>query len=193
MAAAAEIYRPIGPHTVSDWLALPPAADGSRVELIYGYLHLTPAPSGEHQFASSLLIDQIRLATRGAGRADLYVVPAINVEISTAWRTALIPDVVVLNTRPVGVAFAPETVVLVVEVWSPGNDRHERETKRAGYAAAGVPFLWTVTQDRNGAMLTAHRLVEGTYEVENIATAAARATITAAPVPVVVDLAEFTR
>lgn len=184
----------IGPYTIRDWLAMDPPVDGSRLELIFGYLHMTPAPSGEHQAAAFHLAMLMRDALRGAERTDLHVVPAVNVRISTAWRTALIPDVVVLNRKPVGVSFAAEDLALVVEVWSPGNDRAERETKMAGYAAAGVPFLWTVDQPddlRTVPTLTAYRLEHGQYAEENTIQADGPATITAAPVPITLNLTEL--
>jgi hypothetical protein len=54
--------------------------------------------------------------------------------------TVLIPDVAVLNTRPVGTSFRAEDLLLAVDVWSPGNARSERDTKIAADAGAGVPF-----------------------------------------------------
>lgn len=108
-------------------------------------------------------------------------------EISTPWRTALIPDVVVLNTKPVGSRFHPENLVLAVEVWSPSNTRTERDTK-AAYAAAEVPYFWVVNQDRVGAMtVTACQLANGKYEEETTAEPGRLTTVKAAPVPVELD------
>jgi Uma2 family endonuclease len=191
MSAALD-HPMIGPVTIKDWLAMDPPRDGSRLELIFGHLHVSPAPSGEHQAIAFelavLLRDQLR-----AARPDLHVVPAVNVEISTAWRTALIPDVVVLDRPRKGVSFPPESVVLVVEVWSPGNVREERETKLAGYAAAGVPFVWAIDQasQLRALTLTAYRLDRGQYVTEDVVTAGQPATITAAPVPITLDLAHL--
>ncbi|MCE7008684.1 Uma2 family endonuclease [Kibdelosporangium philippinense] len=182
----------IGPYTVEDWLALDPPVDGSRLELMFGYLHLTPAPSGEHQDAAFLMGVLLRDALRAANRTDLNVALAVNVRISTAWRTALIPDVVILDRKPVGVSFPPEALILAVEVWSPGNPRAERETKMAGYAGAGVPFLWTIEQDDlRGLRLTAYRLENGRYVVENLIEDKGPAVVTAVPIPITVDLAEL--
>lgn len=193
MSAALQ-HPMIGPYAVEDWLALDPPVDGSHVELIFGYLHVTPAPSGEHQTAAFHLAMLVKDALRAAERTDLHVVPAVNVRISTAWRTALIPDVVILNTRPVGVSFPAEALVLAAEIWSPGNPRAERETKIAGYAAAGVPFLWTVDQgdQLRKLTLTAHRLEHGQYLEENTVQAGNPATITAAPIPITLDLTQLT-
>lgn len=183
-----------GAITVADWLTLPPTVDGSRLELIYGHLHVTPASSGEHQRAGFRLARLLDDAVHAAGRTDLHVVPAISVRISTAWRTALIPDVAVLTVPPVGASFAAEALALVVEIWSRGNPQAERETKKAAYAAAGVPFFWTVTQDHlRGAAVIAHRLVDGQYEVEYTGMPGETTRIAASPVPVTVDPADLTR
>lgn len=189
MSAALD-HPMIGPVTITDWLAMDPPRDGSRLELIFGHLHVSPAPSGEHQAIAFDLAVLLRTQLRAAGRTDLHVVPAVNVEISTAWRTALIPDVVVLNRPREGVSFPPEALALAVEVWSPGNVREERETKLAGYAAAGVPFVWAIDQasQLRGLTLTAYRLGRGQYVAENVATAGQTVTITAAPVPITLDL-----
>jgi Uma2 family endonuclease len=191
--SAALQHPMIGPYTVEDWLALDPPVDGSRLELIFGYLHVTPAPSGEHQTVAFNLAVVVRDALRKAERRDFHVVPAVNVQISTAWRTVLIPDVVILDRKPIGVSFPAEALELAVEVWSPGNPRAERETKMAGYADAGVPFVWTVDQgdQLRGLTLTAHRLENGQYVVENVLQGGGPATITAAPIPVTLDLTEL--
>jgi Uma2 family endonuclease len=190
---SAALQHPIGPHTVDEWLAMDRPADGKRLELIYGYLHVTPPPSGQHQYASSYLVQWLRAAFKAEGRRDLYVVHEVGVRISTPWRTGLIPDVVVLTRRPDGADFTAEELALVAEVWSPGNTIAERETKMAAYAVAGVPFVWTVDQghDLAGPTLTAFRLVDGQYLAENKAQADGPTIITAAPVSVPLDLAEL--
>lgn len=190
---SAALQHPLGPYTVEDWLAMDRPADGSRLELILGYLHVTPPPSGKHQYASSYLVQWLRAAFKAEGRRDLYVVPEIGVRISTPWRTGLIPDVVVLTRRPDGADFAAEELALVAEVWSPGNTAAEREIKMAAYAGAGVPFVWTVDQghDLAGPTLTAFRLADGRYVMENKVQADGPAVITAAPVPVHLDLTEL--
>jgi Uma2 family endonuclease len=173
----------IGPFSVEDWLASDPDVDGSRVELIFGYPHVTPPPSGEHQRAAYRLTRQVDDALQLARRPDLHVVSAVNVRISTAWRTALIPDVVVLNRKPVGPSFDADALALVAEI----HPSADRETRMAAYAAANVPFLWTVGERE----LCAYRLENSQYRAENTVTADCPATITAAPTPITLDLAEL--
>ncbi|MFJ9369189.1 Uma2 family endonuclease [Nocardia sp. NPDC101769] len=58
-------------------------------------------------------------------------------------------------------SYEPAELVLAVEVWSPGNKRAERDTKMAGYAAAGVPYLWIVELPTGKpAKFSAYRLVD---------------------------------
>lgn len=116
----------------------------------------------------------------------------MGVKISTGWRTALIPGVVVLVDKPIGSLFMSHLVALAVEIWSPSNTRTERETKMAAYAGGGIPFFWSVSQDREEApTIAAYRLVRGRYVEEQTAKPGEKVTITAAPVPVTLDPAEL--
>lgn len=182
----AVLQHPLGPITVEQWLATDRPADGSRHELILGYLHVTPAPSGRHQRVAFRLARFLEDAVEAAGREhDLHVVPAVNVEISTAFRTALIPDVAVLNVEPDLVSFQPDHLVLAVEVWSPGNTAAERRTKLAGYAAARVEHVWIVDLDESGATVTTFGLRHDAYTAETVIKPGDPETLVAlAPVPV---------
>lgn len=163
MTAASDLAHPIGPHTVEEWRTAEQPDDGSRLELIWGYFYVSPPPGGPHQFASGALYRALWQAVEGNDR--LHAVNAVGVEISTAIRAALIPDVAILNTLPTTTSFPASALVLAVEVWSPDNSAHERETKVAGYATAGVPYLWTVDLHaiRRTATLRAYELVGGVY------------------------------
>lgn len=189
---SAALAPSIGPDTVADWLAQEPSADGSRLELIMGYFRVVPPPSGRHQFTGARLWSRLDSTLRESGRTDLYVVPAVGVQISTAWRTALIPDLAVLNTRPIAATFLPEHLELVVEIWSPGNPHSERMTKKAAYAGAGVPFFWGIDFDAQGVpTITPYRLRLGDYVAEDPAVGGSVSKITAAPVPVTLDPADL--
>lgn len=186
----------IGPFTIADWHALPAREDGSRLELIEGYWLLTPPPTGQHQWAENELVSLLKTAIRQSARTDLYAVSGVGVEISTADRTALVPDIVVLDTRPVGTSFAAENVLLAGEIWSPGNTSNEQRAKFHACENAGVPFFWSVAQDRGGPVeLAAYRLDRGRYVRESTAkaeqapaTIGETTTITASPVPVELDV-----
>jgi Uma2 family endonuclease len=163
VTAATDLAHPIGPNTVDEWRSADHPDDGSRLELIWGYYHVSPPPGGPHQFALGALYRALWQAVEGNDR--LHAVTGVGIEISTAIRTALIPDVALLNTLPTTTSFPASALVLAVEIWSPGNNAHERETKVAGYAIAGVPYLWTVDLHavRRTATLRAYELVGGVY------------------------------
>lgn len=188
------LTHPIGPDTIDDWLAQDPSPDGSRLELIMGYFHVVPPPGGPHQAVNAELWAVLKAALRAGGRTDLHAAIAVGVEISTPWRTALIPDLAVLNVPLRYPTFLPEQLEMVVEIWSPGNAHSERATKKAAYAGAGVLYFWAVDFGKDGApTITAHRLVRGDYEVVAVAKPGATTTIDAAAVPVTLDPADLLR
>ncbi|GGM53645.1 hypothetical protein GCM10012275_25870 [Longimycelium tulufanense] len=186
---SAAIEHPIGPHTVEDWLAADQPGDGGRLELIWGYWVVSPAPAGRHQFIGDTLRSLLHDAHRSANRRDLYAVTGVGVQINNALRTALIPDVVVLSGPPEEISFPPERVRLVAEIWSPGNSLSERETKISAYAAAGIKYLWTI--DQKSLVLSTYYLHEGRYRPAAEARPGQVTRIEAAPVPVEIDTAEL--
>jgi Uma2 family endonuclease len=191
---ATALEHPLGPHTVDEWLATDGPDDGSTVELIWGYWHVSPAPSYRHQRATHRLGRVIEDALTAAGRTDLHMFTATAVEISTPWRTGLIPDVVIVDVDPDGVSISREHLQFAAEVWSPGNSRQERETKTSAYAEAGVPYFWSVEldHDRKVSAIATYRLISGRYVEQITARPGAPVTITAAPVVITLDPAYLT-
>lgn len=185
------MVHPLGPTSVEDWLVEEQPSDGSRLELILGYLHVTPAPGGPHQHVSFRLARVLDDAITASGRTDLNMLQAVAVRISTAFRTGVIPDIAVVDTDIDQASFAPENLVLAVEVWSPGNTREERDTKVAGYAAARVPYLWVVEIPvGRPAAFSGYTLGEHGYRQE--VRAVAGETVKApGPVPVVVNTGDL--
>ncbi|MFC9997556.1 Uma2 family endonuclease [Nocardia sp. NPDC127526] len=191
MTAEVSMIHPLGPTTVEDWLAEEQPSDGSRLELILGYLYMTPAPTGSHQFAAGELFVALREAVKAAGRSDLHVLPGVAVKISTAFRTGVIPDVAVVSVDVDRTSFEPEDLVLAVEVWSPGNKREERDTKMAGYAAARVPYLWIVELPKNKpAKFCGYRL-GGTAYRQEVCVSAGETVTPPAPVQIIIDTSEL--
>ncbi|MEV0333594.1 Uma2 family endonuclease [Nocardia sp. NPDC050717] len=191
MSAEVSMIHPLGPTTVQDWLAEEQPVDGSRLELIWGYLHMTPPPGGPHQYAAGELFVALRGAVRASGRADLTALPAVGVRISTSLRIGVIPDVSVVSVPPDRVNFAAEDLVLAVEIWSPGNTRAERDTKIAAYASARVPYLWILElPDGRPARFWGYSLGETGYRQEVFA-ADGESVKAPGPVPVVIDTARL--
>ncbi|HEX6356952.1 Uma2 family endonuclease [Actinophytocola sp.] len=73
---------------------------------------------------------------------------------------------------------------LVVEIWSTGNTRAERDTKSAVYADAGVPYFWEIS---DSLTLATHVLKDGQYVEDLTAGPGTTVTVNAAPVPVTFD------
>jgi Uma2 family endonuclease len=185
---AHEEHKPrLGPVTVENWLAKDAPADGSRLELLLGYLTMAPPPMSGHQRVSYRIARAIDDALAAGGQPDLEMLQAVGVRISTPFRTALIPDLVVAKVRESVAAFEPADVLLAVEVWSPGNSRGEREIKMAAYAEAGIPYLWLVGIPHDKpASFRGYRLKATKYV--RVVQAEGGETVTApGPVPVKID------
>lgn len=129
-----------GPASSCDRLGAP----GQRIELIDGQLIARELPSAEHQYACDQLCDTLNSGWRWADRDDLYAVTGIAVEIDRPRRTVVVPDVVVLNTRPIGPVCTAKQVALVAEVWSQGDSDDERAQRFDLYADAEIRYFWTV-------------------------------------------------
>lgn len=181
----------LGPFTTDDWHALAPREDGSRLELLKGNWLVTPPPSGQHQWAEGCLLHELKSAIARGGHHDLFAVSGIGVEISTRSRSALIPDIAVLTSPPIGTSFPPESLLLAGEIWSPRNSLREQRDKHAAYAGAGIPFFWDIAQDDRGPVeLTAYQLENDYYIPKNtVKLGEGAVAVTAGPIPVEIDIA----
>jgi Uma2 family endonuclease len=139
-----------------DLLALP--ADGNRYEIIDESLHATPpAGYGHHELA-----DEIRMSLRAAAPAEWRIIREAGLR---APGSNLIPDVTVLKPgAPAdGMWTQPADVALVVEVESPGSRRHDRFTKPALYAEAGIRSYWRVERGDFGPIVYRYQLGKGDH------------------------------
>lgn len=164
---------------LADLEAMP--EDGRRYELIDGAIVMTAAPLPIHQLVAARLHPILQAAT-----PDGHVVffAPIDLDLPDAQRVE--PDLVVAPWSSVGEQRLTLPVALVVEIVSPGSQTNDRVTKRAAYAAAGIPAYWLI--DLPAGKITALGLSEaGAYD-----TIAEGTTITvAAPLAVTLDLDEL--
>ena len=121
-----------------DYAAMP--SDGKRREILDGALHVTPAPSPQHQ----RLV--LRLATHLRGRlgpgVEVFIAP---LDVILSPHDVLQPDVLaVADAAQVSARGIEGAPLLVVEVLSPTTRAYDRTEKAAGYARLGVPHLWLV-------------------------------------------------
>ena len=115
--------------------------DGTRYELLDGFLLVTPAPSNAHQVVATRLATMLSVALGGSG-ARVVAVGAIQ----RGNDTQLQPDVLVYPS-----VFSPAAQWreirgwwLAVEVLSPSSRLYDREVKRGAYLALGVDEYWIV-------------------------------------------------
>lgn len=150
---------PTGGWREDDLLRVP--EDGQRYELVDGSLHVTPPADDDHHE----LADEIRLALRVAAPPGWRMIREIGLRIPAG---NLIPDLTVIRPdAPRGVRWHdPADVALVVEVESPGSRRHDRFTKPALYAEAGIESYWRVERTGLGPVVHLyHRAKVGHYEL----------------------------
>lgn len=142
--------------SLADLEAMPD--DGRRYELIGGAIVMTPAPGPAHQRVSRRLLALLE-ASMAPGHEAFHA--PIDLDLQGDQRVQ--PDLVVVPTSSVGEKRLSLPVLLVVEIVSAGSGTHDTVTKRAVYAAAGIPAYWIV--DPSAAEITALRLDDlGTYQ-----------------------------
>jgi len=157
--------------------------DGRRYELIGGAIVMTSAPGPAHQRVSRRLLALLEAAIP-AGHEAFHA--PIDLDLHGDERVQ--PDLIVVPTSSVGETRLSLPALLVVEILSAGSGIHDTVTKRAVYAAAGIPAYWII--DPAADEITALRLDDtGTYQ-----TYAQGRTVTLDwPVAVELDIASLTR
>ena len=141
--------------TIDDLEAMPD--DGRRYELIGGAIVMTPSPGTPHQRASRRLENLIERACPPG--YEMFDAP-VDLDLPSGDR--VVPDIVVVPDSSVGELRLVTPVLLLVEFVSPGSRTNDYVTKRAAYAAAGIPYYWIIDGKRGHTL--ALRLVGDTYE-----------------------------
>ncbi|MFF9123462.1 Uma2 family endonuclease [Streptomyces sp. NPDC014889] len=116
--------------------------EGSKVEIIEGIITVSPAPAYRHNVIAARI--QRRLYSVIPEDWEIFQTLAIAVPSRLGM---LIPDLVVAPVREHTEAdtHIPAALAeLVVEVTSKSNARHDRISKPAAYATAGIPFYLLV-------------------------------------------------
>lgn len=142
-AEDAELLRLPDPsgYTVDDLHALPD--DGRRYELIEGNIIVSPSATLDHNIIARWIAN-VLCETVADGRFVVGTDQSATIDQHNEPR----PDVVVARARNLRRSpFSIHDAILVVEVVSPSSGLHDRETKRALYARAGIPSYWLVEPD----------------------------------------------
>ncbi|MGN9812619.1 Uma2 family endonuclease [Micromonospora sp. BQ11] len=132
--------------------------NGNRYELVDGSLHVTPPAGPDHHE----LADDIRMTLRLTAPPGWRVIREIGVRIPDG---NLIPDITVLRPgAPRDRMWSePADIALVVEVESPNSRRHDRFTKPALYAEAGIAAYWRVERGDFGPVVYRYELAKGVH------------------------------
>ncbi|MFE6850273.1 Uma2 family endonuclease [Streptomyces sp. NPDC057674] len=112
--------------------------EGCKVEIIEGIITVAPSPAGRHNAIASRV--HRRLVLGIPEEWGVVQTQAITVPVR---RGMFVPDLAVLPLAVLdgpGQYVAADAVELVAEVTSPSNANHDRISKAAGYAAAGIPL-----------------------------------------------------
>jgi Uma2 family endonuclease len=112
--------------------------EGSKVEIIEGIITVSPAPAFRHNVIAARI--QRRLYSVIPEDWEIFRTLAISMPSRLGM---LIPDLVVAPVleRPETDSHIPAALAeLVVEVTSKSNARHDRVSKPAAYATAGIPL-----------------------------------------------------
>ncbi len=131
--------------TAEMWEALPD--DGNRYEIIDGELVVTPAPTWSHQGTFGELFLLIGNYLREHPIARVLFSPA---DIRIDARNLVQPDLFVVprdETKPVRDWRDVTSLLLAVEVLSPGTARSDRTRKRPLYQRFNVPEYWIIDSD----------------------------------------------
>lgn len=116
--------------------------EGSKAEVIEGLIEVSPSPAGRH----SLI--QFRLQTQLMNLVPTGVAVATGVTLDmTKTGERYVPDLIAIEEKILETEkwlFDATSAILVAEIVSPHNARHDRVVKVRGYAECGVPVYLLV-------------------------------------------------
>jgi len=147
--------------TIHDYAALG-EDDRNRWELQEGNLVMSPGPTPRHMVAAAELYSQLR----GQLPENLIAVPDVDLDVQLVAEgqpgTARRPDLVIVDRSEFdrvgreGGLLRAASVVLVVEIVSPGSRRTDNVVKRSEYADAGIPHYLIIDVDGPVSLIACH-------------------------------------
>jgi Uma2 family endonuclease len=143
--------------TLDDLAAMMAADEHHRYEISPdGVLSIMPPPGYAHAIIATRLT--VWLAAAGVPVERIAQAVGLCVPGRDGGIGGRIPDLIVWSKAQRDGTWLPVTeVLLVVEIVSPGSEGVDTVTKRAEYAAAGIPQYWVIDQD-TAQTVTMHRL-----------------------------------
>jgi Uma2 family endonuclease len=149
-----------GEWIYKDWLRFPD--DGWTYEIINGVLHMAPPPTINHQRASTELVTAMRIHAKSNALGEVLPAPA-GVRLPNQ-PVPVQPDILFVSQdrlNIIGTNYVEGAPDLIVEVLSPSNRTHDRETKFNLYQEAGVSEYWLV--DYEAKTVEVFTLRQGQY------------------------------
>lgn len=147
--------------TIADYAALD-EEDRGRWELQEGNLIMSPSPSPRHMVAAAELYVQLRKQLP----EDYCAVPDVDIDLDLVPGdepgTVRRPDLVVVERAEFdrvdaeGGLLRANSVLIVVEIVSPGSRRMDRVIKRGEYREAGIPHYWIIDLDPPATLVACH-------------------------------------
>lgn len=131
-------------YTIQEVLRFPD--DGKRYELVRGELLVSPAPAPRHQLVLGRLYRLLSGYLGALGRdGTLFTAPA---DITWDDQTLVQPDLLVVPPNEVTNDWSSyKTLLLAVEILSPGSGRADRVLKRRLYQEREVGTYWIVDHE----------------------------------------------
>ncbi|MFF2527240.1 Uma2 family endonuclease [Streptomyces liangshanensis] len=134
-----------------------------KLEFVNGKLEVKPVPDGDHD---EIVLWLQTLCMQHRPELGLYAERGLRIEAYRKGRA--VPDGVLAPRRHFvghGLWSDPEGVLMVVEVTSydSDTDRRDRNEKRDGYAAAGIPVYLLIDRD-NGTLTVYSEPLNGVYQ-----------------------------
>ncbi|MFI9807820.1 Uma2 family endonuclease [Streptomyces sp. NPDC052301] len=126
--------------------------EGSKVEIIEGIITVSPSPAFRH----NVIAERIQRRLYSVIPEDWGIFQTLSIAVPSRLGM-LIPDVLVtpVQERPETDSYIPAALAeLVVEVTSKSNARHDRVSKAAAYATAGIPLYLLVDRWAPGGPTT---------------------------------------
>lgn len=154
----AELFPQQGAWSEQDYLAL---TTNRLVEFDNGIIEILPLPTLNHQLIALFIYDLFRAFIAKRALGGKVLVAAYRLRISSGKYRE--PDVLYLSQEQIAKADQQFTDLaeLVVEVVSSDKPDRDYVSKRADYAAAGVPEYWIIDLEERQILVL--RLERGVY------------------------------
>lgn len=138
--------------------------EGTLCEVVENTLYMSPAPSARHQEIIADLVIEIGSYVKLQNLGKLLPSP---IDVYFNEMNVFQPDIVYINISNLDIINPTDGKIhgvpnMIIEVLSPGNKKHDTETKKNVYEQSGVKELWLVDSENKNA--TGFTLVNGKYE-----------------------------